>query len=289
MNDAVLTYHENPLTCGVAKFNHALAQRLGIPCESLLTADRICPLVSVKPSEIPEGLCEHPMGTYDLFLHDYRDTERERRWVDRARKVYAANESIWLALRPLRPDVILAWCPSLIRGQAMTGRFRVLLFGMAHKRQMDKLKKLRKLLDHLGYDYTVEVSTGIHEGSPWDEAWQEAQADLSSLFGHHLRLLGYLADDALAERLTQVHLAALFFEKGVRANNTTVWAALDAGIPVLTNLDPESPQELVHRETVLDLGQTRSLLNQPLDRIAKAGQVAAQARSWPRLLSVLVA
>lgn len=279
----------NPMACGVAKFSHELAQRLGVPCESILDAQRTCPLVSVKPSEIPEGICESPVGTYDLFLHDFAYTLRNVRWVAQARKVYAANATIWRDLQDIRQDVTLAWCPSLIQGKPSGGQLRVLMFGMGHKRQREKLEKLKRLLDATGYDYSVEVSTAIHEGSPWDQTWQATEQTLSGVFGHHLRLLGYLADDALAEALGTVHLAALFFEPGVRANNTTIWAALEAGVPVLTNLDADSPPELVHGQTVLDLSRTRALSNQPLDVIAQAGKEAAQARSWPRLLSVLVA
>ena len=52
--DCILGYHLNPLSCGIAKFNLALARQLGIPVLSLFdpsagSARR--PLLSIKLSE----------------------------------------------------------------------------------------------------------------------------------------------------------------------------------------------------------------------------------------------
>lgn len=285
------------MACGVAKFAQQLALRLSVPFDGVRSMGQyLYPLVNLKCAETSvyepyPGNGLSCLQRYDLFLHDWRryPGEHEEAWVKWAQKVYAADPSISAAVKSYRADVLTAWCPSLIQGTRPSGQLRVLIFGMGHKRQIDKLERLKKLLESTGYDYTVEVSTGVHEGSPWDQAWQETHTTLTTIFGHHFRLLGYLADDALVDAMRQCHLAALFFESGVRANNTTVWAALEAGMPLLTNLDHESPEELQHGVTVLDLFKTRSLLSQPLDTIAKAGKAAAQARSWPRLLSVLVA
>ena len=57
MNDAILSYHMDPLTCGVANFNQQLADRLGVPCLSLLPWPESVSLalVSVKASEMTEA------------------------------------------------------------------------------------------------------------------------------------------------------------------------------------------------------------------------------------------
>ena len=53
--DAVVTYHLNPLACGVSKFNHRLARELGVPCVLLdHVSAYAAPLVSIKPSEMNE-------------------------------------------------------------------------------------------------------------------------------------------------------------------------------------------------------------------------------------------
>ena len=101
-------------------------------------------------------------------------------------------------------------------------------------------EKLKALLDATGQDYTVCVSTAVHEGSPWEEVG-EAGEKLRAIFGDQLRMLGYLADDALAKELHQCSAAAMFFDPALRANNTTFWAAMDAGAIVITNLDANSP------------------------------------------------
>lgn len=280
------------MTCGVARFNQQLAARLDVPCEAIYAERGRTPLVSLKPSEITtEGyLWPYQDMVYDLFLHDFEPTPRNVTWASHARRVFAANELIALEVKTyVYRDPAVVWCPSLVQGTARRGAFRVVLFGMAHKRQEPLLVRLKSLLDRSHLDYSVEVSTGIHEGSPWDRTWTEARDTLTRVFGGRVHLLGYLADDALVDVLNHAHLAALFYEDGVRSNNTTIWAAMERGVPVLTNLDAASPLELVHGETVLDLYQTRTLLGQPLDRIAEAGLRAVQGRSWPRLLSALMA
>jgi len=288
VTDAVWTYHTNPLTCGVAKFNWQLADRLGVPCESLGLQPRACPLVSVKPSEIAEALSFFA-PVYDLFLHDFEVTPRNVAWVIGARRIYAGNNVIADAVEDMRPDVIEAWCPSLLQPSRPAGNYRVLLFGMGHKRQAAHLGQLRKLLDASRFDYTIEASTGIHEGSPWDAGWHASARVLHEIFGSRLRLLGYLADDALADAIATASLMALFYDPAARANNTSLWAALNSGRPVITNLDGESPSVLVHGETVLDLYQMRSLLERMVVKVGPAGQAAAQAYSWPRLMSIMVA
>ena len=280
------------MTCGVARFNQQLAARLDIPCEAIYAERGRTPLVSIKPSEITtEGyLWPYRDMVYDLFLHDFEPTPRNVTWASHAQRVFAANELIALEVKTyVYRDATLAWCPSLVQGTRQPATFRVLMFGMAHKRQVPLLLKLKAILDRSHIDYSVEVSTGIHEGSPWDRSWQDTRDTLAGVFGPRLRLLGYLADDALVSVMGQSHLAALFYEDGARANNTTLWAAMEAGLPVITNLDAVSPMELVHGETVLDLQQTRTLTTYPLDRIACAGARVVQGRSWPRLLSVLMA
>lgn len=71
MIDAVLTYHTNPHTCGVARFNTQLARRLGVPCYGLPVGGARYPLVSIKASEIGPGWqAMLPSGPHLLLLHD---------------------------------------------------------------------------------------------------------------------------------------------------------------------------------------------------------------------------
>jgi hypothetical protein len=250
--DAVLSYHTNPATCGVAKFNQRLARELGVP---ILTLDRhpiSHPLVSIKTSEWERDHNFDPFDwtqvvgwykTYDVFLHDNGHGLARDGVLHKAGRVYAANPSIANHLRMIRShtNVIDAWCPSTIEGNPNRGEINVLTFGMAHKIQAKRYERLKELLDETGKDYTVSVSTAIHEGSPWDETALVAD-ELRTIFGSRLRVLGYLADDALSLEMARCSAIALFFDPALRANNTTFWAALDSGAPVVTNLDADSPQ-----------------------------------------------
>lgn len=250
MIDAVLSYHLNPATCGVAKFNHALARRLGVPCLPLGSA-AAHPLLSIKPQEMPRGVPFFDEDTrksnWDLFLHGPSDAP----WLKYPGRIYAGNAAIADAVRHIRPDVIEAWCPSTIQGNQTRGTINVLTFGMAHKIQTARYAKLKTLLDGTGEDYTVSVSTAIHEGSPWDETARVGER-LRAIFGDRLRVLGYLADDALVRELRDASAVALFFDPALRANNTTFWAACDAKQMVITNLDEHSPSVAAYDIDTLD-------------------------------------
>lgn len=268
MIDAVLTYHTNPHTCGVARFNAQLARRLGVPCYGLPVGGARYPLVSIKASEIGPGWqAMLPLGPHLLLLHD-------------------RPADVPTALPVLYADTLAL--PPLIDGRADRGAVNVLLFGMAHKRQRAHLERLGDLLARQAQTWTVSVSQAIHEGSPWDTTWAETEATLQDLFGVHLRVLGYLADDALARELREATACALFFDPAARLNNTTLWAAMQARCPVITNLDADSPPALVHGHTCYDLARLEEWpvgLQRAL--VAREGHTLASAHTWDRLVEVL--
>ena len=179
--------------------------------------------------------------SHDIFLHDWRNTGGSIvQWVKNADKVYAANEDIAKDIRTIRPDVVTLWAPSTIEGNPHRGTINVLTFGMAHKIQPEKYEALKRALDSSGYDYTVSVSTAIHEGSPWDETARVADR-LRDIFGTRMRVLGYLSDDALARELRDCDAVAVFYDPALRTNNTSFWAAVESSKTIITNLDGDSP------------------------------------------------
>lgn len=225
MFDAVLSYHLSPLTCGVAKANSILAARWGIPLRGL-DARVSHALISVKPSELP---CDPDINAerYTLWLHG-PTTKATKRLVAGAERVFYAEQT---------------GVPAMINGNPTRPGYRVLTFGMAHKRVLSLFERLKVSLDILyPNDYSVCLSTGVHEGYPWEASIQESEADMRAIFGDKFRFLGALADDALAKELQDCDAVAAFFEPGFRANNTSVWAAVAAGKPVYTNRDDESPE-----------------------------------------------
>jgi hypothetical protein len=237
--DAVQTHPHDPALCGVVKFSQQLAMRLGVGFHSHLgQTDAAHPLVSVKGSEGDISF-HRPWAAFDLFAHDA--TGLVLTLAPHAHRVYAANRVIADQLRTIRPDVVSAWCPSTIQGNATRGAYNVLTFGMAHKLQVARYEALKRELDaEWGDAYTVSVSTAVHEGSPWDATATVAER-LRDVFGYKLRVLGYLADDALARELSECDAVALYFDPGVRENNTTYWAAVESGKPLYTNRDEYSP------------------------------------------------
>jgi hypothetical protein len=134
----------------------------------------------------------------------------------------------------------------------------------------------------------VGVSLGVHEGQDWAAAVQMLDRDLRALFGAKVHLWGYLADDALSATIQQSTMVAMFFPDGVRANNTTAWTVLAHGVPLLTNLDPFSPSELIHEETVFDIHQLETWPGaHRRGRVATHGRMIAEHYNWTRLASEL--
>jgi hypothetical protein len=243
MIDAVWTVGHHPSLCGTEKFGHLLAKKLGVPCVPMGT-QTTHPLISVRASEVERW--PHVNGAYDLFLHDWYSYDGTILAVlKHATRVYAANPVIAREVRDYRADVIEAFAPSTIEGNPSRGTINVLTFGMAHKLSVHhgRYTKLKALLDDAPTDYTVSVSTAIHEGSPWDDTARVAD-ELRGIFGTHLRVLGYLADDALARELVDCTAVAVFYDPALRANNTTYHAAADRSKTIITNLDADSPETL---------------------------------------------
>ena len=155
---------------------------------------------------------------------------------------YAANGEIADSVRPIRPDVITAFCPSTVEGNATRGDIHVLTFGMSHKLLLPYFEKLKALLDDSPKSYTIGLSCAVHEGNPWDEGMRDAESSLRVLFGNHLRVLGYLADDALVREIDSATAVAAFYTPAFRANNTSGWAVLERGRTLISNRDEHSPR-----------------------------------------------
>jgi len=288
MIDAIVSVHTNPLTSGVAKFNLMLADRLHVTLTKYGSPQAHAakhPLISVKCSEIAEANAMAPHPVYSLFLHDWGGSCRDVYAVKGACQVYAANGVIARSIREVRRDVIEAFCPSTVQGDPTRGSINVLSFGMAHKFQGVHFERLKTLLDRTGQSYTVSVSTGIHEGSPWEPSFTENERLMRGIFGDHLRVLGFLADDALAKELREATAVALFFEPAARANNTSLWGALSVGANVITTLDAESPDGLM--AAVWDLSM---LTSWPVTRCPSWRMTTSVfAHDWHTLTALLTA
>lgn len=224
------------MTCGVAKFNAELAKRLGVPFLPSNMSAGDFPLFSYKWSEV----LADPVADY--IYNRVRATKRYGVfWHDSG----AAGISLG-ATHVFYADPSLGspglWCPSLI--EAKKRPVRLFSFGMAHKLQVLKYNRVRQLLDAAQQPFHLRVSVGLHEGTSLDGAEKHFDALKDIMGPKNVTILGILSDDAVREELHAADYVLAFFEKGVRANNTTVHAALEHGCSVITNHDEQSPEIL---------------------------------------------
>jgi hypothetical protein len=290
---AVVTHHRSGLRSGVARFNELLAERLRVPLYGL---DDDGPgwgssLLSFKVSELDVATRAALAGRLDgwdgeLFLHELSGLELERELVTRARRVHCGNLEIYEGVRGLTDRAEPSWAPGLITDRRLyeIPGVTVFSFGMAHKVRTDMFRRLRGLLDALGRPYEVYVSAANHEAATLEDA-EAIFKEMRDVFpGFYF--LGNLSDVAVYNELKGTTFFAAFFDKGVRANNTSVAAAMETGAVVITNLDEHSPPEYVHLENVIDIERCGELPTDPavLAAIRERAVETAAARGWDALV-----
>jgi hypothetical protein len=301
MIDCIAGYHLNPWTCGIAKFNMILARHLDVPVVGL-TADSLAryqrPLLSMKLSEFSERdardldqWSQTRTDRFELFLHAFDGTPIEQRLLAAAGRVCVGNAELYRTLQPIRSDVQEMFCPGTILSPQRFQRseLSVFTFGMAHKIRVPLYRRLRDLLDATSKTYSVYVSTALHENTSFDESFIVRFDELQSIFDRHVYFLGYLSDTAVYNYLMDSTFVAAFFEKGLRANNTTVNAAMESGCAVITNLDDHSPAGLVHMTNVIDINSCDRLPDlEQTQRIGVAARDVAHSRyGWDQLVTQL--
>jgi len=299
--DCVAGYHLNPWTCGIAKFNAILAKHLdvevvGIRAVELGSYEQ--PLLSLKLSEFTDRdaadldlWSSAHRGRFELFLHAFDHTDVERRLVASAARVYVGNTELFGELLPQRPDVQELFCPGTILQpqRFMKTDVSVFTFGMAHKIRVPLYRRLHELLEATGQTYSVYVSTALHENTSFDGSFVVTFEELQSIFGAQVYFMGYLSDTAVFNHLLDSSYLAAFFDKGLRANNTTVNAAMECGCTVITNLDGYSPAGLTHMANVVDINRCDRLpTREESDRIGRAARkVALGQYGWDQLVGQL--
>jgi hypothetical protein len=256
------------------------------------------PLLSLKMSEFSDAdaadldtWIQAHQERFELFLHAFDGTPIEQRLLHAAKRVYCGNAELFRDLRPARADVQELFCPGTILNPQRFQRTElcVFTFGMAHKIRVPLYRRLRDLLEATGQSYSVYVSTALHENTSFDGSFVVRFEELQSIFNGQVYFMGYLSDTAVYNHLMDCTFLAAFFEKGLRANNTTVNAAMESGCAVITNLDEHSPEGLVHMKNVIDIN-----LCDRLPGIAQTQRIGLAAREiahtqygWDRLAAQL--
>lgn len=262
MFDAVVSYHMNAHTCGVARFNRDLARTLGVPLLSMRGPEwrqTTHPVVSIKKSEISdsdgEKFLEGLTMPYSLVLHSFESSRAEIALVQRATRVLALNGEIARLIKPIRPDVRIGFAPGLnVHDSASESvELSLITFGMAHKINPERYAKAGRLLVATGRRFKLEISTALHEGTQFDDSFFDVHEEIASNFGGNVNFLGFLADAEVSRRLLRADAMLAFFPGGVRENNTSVIGAMNHGLAVITNLDSHSPDIFAHGSTVFDI------------------------------------
>ena len=295
----LVSYHTNPYTCGVARFNQALSEALKIPIVSISnlrsnSSDVL--LLSLKFEEISHESAEQLLSNlqtsgafFDLFLHGIVDSEIEQVFVTTARQVFVASNEYADQIRSRRADVVSYFAPGASdRSKNVDADLTLLTFGMAHKIRSAGYKKLGQLLSNDDRTVQLEISTALHDGTSFSEDFFSVGSEISQVFDGNVSFLGFLADEEVSRRLHAAHALVAFFPSGVRENNTTVLSAMAHGCPVITNLDSYSPSWMKHDESVFDIDQLLTFPSKDfLLRVGKAGQRAVAPYSFEVLASLL--
>lgn len=300
----IITSHTNPTLSGVAKFNGILAALMGVPCMALrdLHAQKKGPiLLSIKLKDILDSeLDDIQLGTrhlwerkivYDVFFHSFNGLDMEFDLVKNARLIFCGNREIYRELQGFSQNIISAWCPALLgEDKALDDEIlNVFSFGMAHKIQIQYYRMLRDLLVEYGINYSLKVSTAFHEKANFGD-FNLISHQLAGIFSGNIQFMGFLSDDAVNFFLNRTHIFVAFFDRGVRSNNTSIFAAMERGCAVLTNCDDYSPEWMKHGENILDIHHIipHDLEAERLKMIGESGKQSVKSHAgWQGLVSLL--
>jgi hypothetical protein len=228
---------------------------------------------------------------YDLFFHSFDGLEIEHEFLENVRRVYCGNAEITHALRGIKKPISSVWCPSLLDDThgLRTTKLNLFSFGMAHKIQVKHYRHLSEILQRYGDDHTLWLSTAFHEKADFGD-FDSISSQLKDIFRDRVQFLGFLSDDGVNYFLQKTQLFVAFFEKGVRANNTSLLGAMKRGCAVLSNCDEHSPDWLKHGENILDIYRTKpeELADHNLKRInSRAKRDVMKYASWEALVEIL--
>lgn len=295
----IVSYHTNPYTCGIARFNQSLARSFGVDVVSVaeFISDVVdLPLLSLKLEEMTEQTALELFDQlsksgirFDLLLHGIQNSELERRFLLGARKVIVASAEHSDEIRPLRHDVVTLFAPGASpTGDSKSFDLSLLTFGMAHKIRADGYRKLGQILRTDHRSIQLEISTALHEGTSFSEEFFSVNTDISEAFQGNVRFLGFLADAEVSRRMREADALVAFFPAGVRENNTTVLSAMAHGCAVITNVDHYSPKWMKHGESIFDIDRLSAFpSNRELKEVGQGALTAIEPYTFERLSELL--
>jgi hypothetical protein len=294
--DAVVSFHLNAHTCGVARFNTRLAESLAVPLIGLDAVDGRYknPLYSIKTSEIDaDGLARLAVlinSRFGLVLHGFDGTDLEETLIKNADFVMVLNAEMLEAVKPLRSDCLVGFAPGLVPDVHDDDvDVTLITFGMAHKINASGYGTVANLIAADTRTFRLEISSALHEGTRFDDRFFAVKDEISEVFSGNVRFLGFLADGEVGNRLLCSDAMLAFFPHGARENNTSVIGAMAHGLAVVTNLDTFSPPWMIHGETVFDVHRlNRFPSSEELVRVGAAGREVVSSLSYEELSARLI-
>jgi hypothetical protein len=288
MYSYLISTNTKPHLSGVAKFGQIVAEKLGIPLigftqiEQLKKNTTVCLSVSFFMTDIELetevwrflSLVEEKNIKYSIFLHSFDDLPIEHALIKRATTIYAANDEIYKKLSFTDKPKRSVWTPALLSNGVRKNDFalNIFSFGMAFKIQTEYHKLLASKLKKFKIDYIIRFSTAFHEKANFGK-YDEVAHQLEDIYGDKVQFYGFLSDEAVSYFINISNLYVNFFPKGVRSNNTTIFAVMKKGCPVITNLDEYSPRWMKIGKNILDVQElTKDIISK--DVLSKIGKQA---------------
>ena len=261
---AIVTFHTNPYTCGVARFNIALSESLDVPLVTLndfLSKPISGALLSIKCEEIGEEnsgelsrFLVSSSEKFDVYLHGLDNSDAEQTVITQAGRIFTATLEMADAIRNVRSDVKSTFAPGANPSPVLKQVDCTLLtFGMAHKIRVAGYRKLGEILHGDSRTFRLEISTALHEGTTFSEDFFTVGKEIREVFDGNVSFLGFLADEEVSNRMRAADALVAFFPHGVRENNTTVLSAMSHGCAVITNVDKYSPSWMAHNHSIFDI------------------------------------
>jgi len=296
---AIVTFHTNPYTCGVARFNIALAENLQIPLLTLkdfLAKPIPGALLSIKCEEIGEEnsgelsrFLVSSSEKFDVYLHGLDSSEAEQIVIAQAARIFTATLEMADAIRSSRIDVLSTFAPGANPSPVLKQVDCTLLtFGMAHKIRVDGYRKLGEILQGDNRMFRLEISTALHEGTTFSEDFFTVGKDIREVFDGNVSFLGFLADEEVSNRMRAADALVAFFPHGVRENNTTVLSAMSHGCAVITNIDKYSPSWMIHGSSVIDIEKMTAFpTSSELESIGRNAKQAVAPYSFSQLSKII--
>jgi len=284
----IISTNTKPHLSGVAKFGETIAEKLQIPFIGFTQLDQLqqdsTVLLSVSffmtdielETEVWRflSLVEEKNISFLLFFHTFDNLPIEHALIKHAHTIYAANEEIYQRLSFTDKPKKSVWSPPLLSNGLKKNDFalNIFSFGMAFKIQTRQHKLLAAKLKQFKIDYIIRFSTGFHEKANFGK-YDELAHQLEGIYGDKVQFYGFLSDEAVGYFINISNLYVNFFPKGVRSNNTTIFAVMKKGCPVVTNLDIYSPHWMKRNKNILDVQEiTKDTISKSI--LSKIGKQA---------------